>query len=143
MRTEDFHNWLSQASDLTPSQREQALAWLSEKRQLADVMAPITDPQPRCPSCHHTHCIHWGNAHGLPRYRCAACHKTFNALTATPLARLRHRECWSEYAQALIDGATVREAARRCGVHKDTAFRWRHRFLALPARSKPLHLAPK
>jgi transposase-like protein len=66
-----------------------------------------------------------------------ACHKTFNALSGTPLARLRHRARWAEYAQA---SSTVREAARRCGVHKNTAFRWRHRFLARPARSKPLHL---
>lgn len=140
MRTDDFHCWLSRASDLSPSQREQALASLSEKRQLGDVMAAIEDPQPRCPHCHHAHCIHWGNVHGLPRYRCGECHKTFNALTGTPLARLRHRECWAEYARALIDSTTVREAARRCGIHKDTAFRWRHRFLALPAHSKPLHL---
>jgi len=33
-------------------------------------------------------------------------------------------------AQALIEGLTVREAARRCGISKNTAFRWRHRFLA-------------
>jgi hypothetical protein len=76
----------------------------------------------------------------LPRYRCAACGKTFNALSGTPLARLRHRECWGEYARALIDGDSVRAAARRCGVHKNTAFRWRHRFLALPAGVKPSSL---
>jgi len=34
----------------------------------------------------------------------------------------------------------VRAGARRCGVHKNTAFRWRHRFLALPAELKPLSL---
>ena len=140
MRTEDFHRWLSQAANLTPSQRERALASLSEKVELSDVMAAIAEPQPRCPHCHYAHCVRWGNAHGLPRYRCGKCHKTFNALTGTPLARLRHRERWAEYAQTLIDGATVREAARRCGIHKDTAFRWRHRFLALPAASKPSHL---
>jgi len=39
-----------------------------------------------------------------------------------------------------MDGVSVREAARRCGIHKDTAFRWRHRFLSLPARAKPAHL---
>jgi transposase len=44
------------------------------------------------------------------------------------------------YAQALIEGTTVREAAGRCGIHKNTSFRWRHRFLALPAQAKPQHL---
>jgi len=140
MRTDDFHHWLSRASDLTPSQRERALAALSETRQPGDVIAALADREPRCPYCHDTDVVHWGNAHDLPRYRCRACRKTLNALTGAPLARLRHRECWPEYAQALIDSTTVREAARRCGVHKDTAFRWRHRFLSLPADAKPGHL---
>ncbi|RQX18019.1 IS1595 family transposase, partial [Aeromonas caviae] len=50
-------------------------------------------------------------------------------LTKTPLARLRKAQCWEDYAQALIDGLTVRQAAVRCGVCKNTAFLWRHRFL--------------
>lgn len=140
MRPNDFHHWLSRASELTPSQREQALASLSGIGHVGDVIAAIADWEPRCPHCLNTNCNHWGSAHGLPRYRCRACHRTFNALTATPLARLRHRERWARYAQALIDGTSVREAARRCDVHKDTAFRWRHRFLSLPARCKPTHL---
>jgi hypothetical protein len=45
------------------------------------------------------------------------------------LARLRKAEHWEDYAQALIDGLTVRQAAVRCGVCKNTAFLWRHRFL--------------
>ena len=140
MRTAAFHHWLSRASDLTPSQRQQARAWLRENRPLDEVLAVIAGRPLSCPTCHHPRGVHWGSAHGLPRYRCRACHRTFNALTGTPLARLRHRECWAAYAQALLDGATVREAARRCGIHKNTAFRWRHRFLSLPARSKPAHL---
>ncbi len=50
-------------------------------------------------------------------------------LTNTPLARLRKPQCWEDYAQALIDGLTVRQAAMRCRVGKNTAFLWRHRFL--------------
>lgn len=33
MRAEDFHSWLAQASELTPSQRQQAIDWLSQERQ--------------------------------------------------------------------------------------------------------------
>ncbi len=40
----------------------------------------------------------------------------------------------------MIAGETVRAAARRCGVHKNTSFRWRHRFLAKLSRAKPAHL---
>lgn len=35
--------------------------------------------------------------------------------------------------EALIDGETVRASAARAGIHKNTAFRWCHRFLAVPA----------
>jgi len=42
------------------------------------------------------------------------------------MARLRKAQCWEDYAQALIDGLTVRQASLRCGV---SAFLWRHRFL--------------
>lgn len=140
MRTEDFYRWLGKVPHLTLAQRRQTVELLSHEQPLAELVAAITDPRLRCPHCHHPHCGHWGQAHGLPRYRCRACGKTFNAVTSTPLAHLRHREQWTTYAQALIDGETVRKAARRCGVHKTTSFRWRHRFLALPAIAKPLHL---
>jgi transposase-like protein len=141
MRTLAFRDWLAKAEELTPAQRQQAIAGLRpERRSAPDPLAVVLDASRACPHCHHRVCRRWGQAHGLPRFRCAACGHTFNALTGTPLARLRHREGWGEYAQALIDGRSVRAAARRCGVHKNTAFRWRHRFLALPAGGKPSHL---
>lgn len=140
MRTEAFRQWLSQADRLTAVQRRRAVEILRQERKLPDPLAGILAVEPACPGCHHRPCGRWGKAHGLPRYRCGACGKTFNVLSGTPLARLRHHECWDEYARALIEADTVRAAARRCGVHKNTAFRWRHRFLALPAGLKPSSL---
>lgn len=129
MRAEAFHQCLSQADALTAAQRRRAVEILHQERKLPDPLAGILAVAPTCPHRHHRPCGRWGNAHGLPR----SWGKTFHVLSGTPLARLRHRECWDEYARALIDGDTVRAAARRGGVHKNTAFRWRHRFLALPA----------
>ena len=140
MRLENFHHWLSQAKDLTPSQLEQAFTSINQQQQTTMVMTTLSDQQQYCPHCGHDHITRWGNAHGLPRYRCNSCQKTFNTLTGTPLAHLRHRECWAQYAQALIDGLSVRKAAEQCGVHKNTTFRWRHRFLASPATAEPMHL---
>ena len=34
----------------------------------------------------------------------------------------------------MIDGLTVRKAARQCGISKNTAFLWRHRFLSHAAK---------
>ena len=82
-----------------------------------------------------------GTASGMPRYRCKACARTFNALTKTPLANLRMKEKWATQAEVMIDGISLAKAARRCGVHPTTAFRWRHRFLASLAGDKPKALS--
>jgi transposase-like protein len=83
-----------------------------------------------CPHCDNRDVVRWGHASDLPRYRCKACLRTFNALTKTPLAKLRMKDKWAAQTEAMIDGVSLAQAARRCGVHPTTAFRWRHRFLA-------------
>jgi transposase-like protein len=90
-----------------------------------------------CPHCDNRDVVRWGKASDLPRYRCKACSRTFNALTKTPLANLRMKEKWSTQTQAMIDGVSTAQAAQRCDVHYTTAFRWRHRFLAALAGDKP------
>ena len=93
-----------------------------------------------CPHCGGDAIRRWGGANGKPRYRCTSCGKTFNALTGTPLAGLRHMDRWNDQAQALIRGETVAKAAGRCEVAYTTAFRWRHRFLAALNSDQPQHL---
>jgi transposase-like protein len=88
-----------------------------------------------CPHCAGSCCHRCGQANGLQRYRCLGCGRSFNALTGTPLARLRLREKWLPYLQCLIGSETVRAAARRVAVAKSTSFRWRHRFLAALRRA--------
>ncbi|HEX8602620.1 MAG TPA: IS1595 family transposase [Pseudoduganella sp.] len=88
-----------------------------------------------CPHCAGSRCHRCGQANGLQRYRCLGCGRSFNALTGTPLARLRLREKWLPYLQCLIGSDTVRAAARRVVVAKSTSFRWRHRFLAALRRA--------
>jgi transposase-like protein len=89
-----------------------------------------------CPHCHGMHVVRNGTTRGLQRHRCRGCGRTFNALTHTPLARLRYRERWLDHSQALIDGLSITKAALRLEVARSTAFRWRHRFLALPHQVK-------
>ncbi len=93
-----------------------------------------------CPHCDAKDVRSWGYASGLPRYRCIDCRRTFNALTGTSLAHLRHKDRWSDQARALMTAESVADAAARCGVAYTTAFRWRHRFLAAPALDKPTAL---
>jgi len=57
------------------------------------------------------------------------------------LARLRKKEKWLEYAEALKEGLTIEKAAKRCGVDPTMAFRWRHRFLKAFSADKALELS--
>ena len=93
-----------------------------------------------CPHCGGDDIRPRGKASGKPRYRCTSCGKSFNPLTGTPLAGLRHMDRWSAQAQALISGETVAQAADRCNVAYTTAFRWRHRFLTALNHDQPQRL---
>lgn len=68
-----------------------------------------------CPHCASSRVVRNGLADGLQRYKCRACGKTFNALTGTPLARLRHKGKWLEQARAMADGLTGSPSGRALG----------------------------
>jgi len=89
-------------------------------------------PHCRCPRSHRC-----GQASGLQRFRCLGCRRSYNALTGTPLARLRKKERWLDYLQCVLESRTVREAASIAGVHRTTSFRWRHRFVPGAVRDRP------
>jgi hypothetical protein len=54
------------------------------------------------------------------RFRCKGCGgRSFNALTGTPLARLRKKECWLDFGRSLSECETVVASAGRCsGQHR-------------------------
>lgn len=95
---------------------------------------------PCCPHCHCPRVHRCGSASGLQRWRCLACRRSFNALTNTPLARLRKKALWLPYLQCVLESRTVRAAAELVGVHRTTSFRWRHRFVPGAARKRPARL---
>lgn len=132
----DFVQLLRQLGRLTQGQRAQVRSALEEMAHppISAVASALPGPS-ACPHCQAPagQLRPWGFSHGLARLRCRACHKTSNVLTGTSLARLRKREQWTTYAQALMEGVSVRQAAQRCGVDKNTAFLWRHRFLKAPS----------
>lgn len=142
MAPSDFVKLLGQLASLSPKQREQVHKSLDAlTNTCASAVASVIPGSDVCPHCQAPaeQLRPWGQSHGLARMRCRACCKTSNALTGTPLAHLRKREQWMRHAQALIEGASVRQAAQCCGVDKNTAFRWRHRFLQAAATHRPAH----
>lgn len=127
-----FREWLAGAETLTADQRQEACQVLVGQPPAVEVVATIEDrlrDHRRCPHGDTTGAVKCGRANGLQRYRCKACRRSFNALTGTPLARLRHKDRWLAFADSLKDRMAVRRSARHCGVAASTAFRWRHRFL--------------
>jgi transposase-like protein len=128
-----FKQFIEQAARLSPRQRAD-LAELLNRSLLQEKTAALIEeasaPHRACPRCGSVHLHRHGQAHGLQRYRCVDCARTFNALTGTPLARLRHRTKWLPYLDCMLQSGTVRRAAALVGIHKNTSFRWRHRFLS-------------
>lgn len=139
MDTQTFHHWLAQLSQLSTQQKStlnQALQNLPPSAVLEGLPALQS-----CPHCKAKaeHLAPWGWSRRLRRYRCRACRRTCSALSATSLSRLHYPERWIDYAQALIDGLSVRKAAKLCEISKNTAFLWRHRFLASAAQHHAKH----
>ena len=97
---------LSEAADTpdiemctAPDQGASSLEWAADEPRPANPLlaAPPANPfgaagvaalgQRRvdsvgCPHCDNCDVVRWGKASDLPRYRCKACSRTFNALTA-------------------------------------------------------------
>lgn len=143
MNTEEFGKLKGGLANLTPNQRRQIkdhIHAVEQQQAVHLILESRVIEHPVCPYCGEGSVARWGTASGLQRYRCVTCKHTFNALTGTPLAGLRHKEVWLSYAEQMVQGQSVRRSAEACGVHRNTAFRWRHRFLSLPNGQQPSRL---
>jgi transposase-like protein len=135
-----FNSYLTQIAQLTRAQCTRVLALLKPavvQGRTAAVIEAAAAPGLCCPRCRGTQLYRHGTKSGLQRFRCRACGRTFNSLTGTPLARLRHKEKWLDFGDCMLDSRTVRKAAARVGVDKNTSLRWRHRFLMATKTDRP------
>lgn len=127
-------------AELTHGQAQKVIAALQQRGDGDEVQRLLDqrlEDDPKCPHCGSKRTEGWGRErNGLKRSRCLDCKRTFNPLTGTPLAGLRKKERWLSYAAALNESLPVRKAAKVCQVNKNTAFKWRHRFLKAQNQSK-------
>ena len=138
-----FDSLVSEISALTAGQSAHLLASLKESigtEKIAGLILAARAKQLCCPRCQCTSLYRHGEANGLQRFRCRKCSRTFNALTGTPLARLRHKAKWLAYLACMLDSRTVRKAATVVGVARNTSMRWRHRFLTWTKDDRPARL---
>ncbi len=139
-----FQEWLASVDALNEEQKRAVVAALNGESDEVQVLAALegmVGPERQCPRCSTAGAHIRGKANGLTRYCCKGCKRTFNAITGTPLARLRKRDQWLTYSASLSARETISAAQDRCGVARTTAFRWRQRFLeGIQAVTKSLQI---
>jgi len=132
-----FHAIVAAVAKFSPDQVENLRAALDSHDPAAAILAALNGligPERRCPHCKACGAVKRGVNDGLTRYRCKGCGRTFNALSGTPLSKLKMKGRWILFAQAAMRGETLKETAAHCDVHIETAHRWRHRFLGTSSR---------
>lgn len=136
MKNSQFQALLQQINSLNYSQLKRLRHNTDAQISSNAVGQAISDREENlniCPHCHSDKLNRWGmTKQGIQRYHCKACSKTFNALSGTPLYRMRQPEKWLRYTQLMWDGKSLRKAASELDINLRTSFRWRHAFLKSP-----------
>jgi len=132
MKRSDFARLLDVVEELSMEERARLRSALEEGGASVNerIVRVRAAERPKCAWCGDGRVIRWGTAHGLPRFRCKACSRTFGPLSGTTLSGLQKRARWGRHAECLKQGLVLREVAAACGVHISTAHRWRHRFVS-------------
>ena len=131
-----FNQLIKQLPALTDAQIHTLCLELKGKDKISKIITSLEQrlvDAPCCPHCQHDNIIRHGKTNNMQRYRCKHCLKTFVSTTKTPLARLRYKERWFDYFGCMLESKVLRASAKKCKISLTTSFRWRHRFLQLPA----------
>lgn len=143
MRQRDFDRLIVALTKASPAQLRAAEERLTEINSSREAlrMADHRLDQGACPHCKASSFHRWGRTPaGVQRYRCDSCSKTFTALTGTPFNGVHNKARLLENASCMREFLSVRKAARRLGVHRNTAFRYRHRMMPALAKHQPRSL---
>ena len=107
MKKSTFQRCLRAVDSMTSAQRHDlkvAIERRNKKDLVADVASLVGNPTVFS-HCHHPDIRPWEQAAGLPRFRCRGCHRTFNALSNTPLAGLHHKDRWLFFLEKFSEGS--------------------------------------
>ena len=84
-------------------------------------------------------CLHCGSVHavrngrradGTQRYICRDCGKSFVVTTNSIVSGTQKSlAVWEKYIDCMMNGYSIRKTADICGIHRNTAFLWRHKIL--------------
>ena len=124
MKKTTFQRCLRAVDSITSSQRHELKASIEHgdtKDLVGDVASLVGNPTV-CPHCHHPEIRPWGQAAGLPRFRCQGCKRIFNALTNTSISGLHHKDRWLFFLEKFSERESVRKAAWRCVITRKPLF---------------------
>ena len=99
-----FRDWVSNIDELTAAKCREVAAVMPDPPEGETSLAAIElriDEERRCPHCGSGGTLSPGKAHGLCRYRCKSCGRTFDPLTGTARSWLHRKERWLSFATAL------------------------------------------
>ena len=84
-----------------------------------------------CPLCGCIHVVRNGHRKdGTQRYVCKDCGKSFVIATNSIVSGTRKDlSVWEQYIDCMMNGLFIRKTAVACGIHRNTAFLWRHKIL--------------
>lgn len=84
-----------------------------------------------CPICGSVSVVRNGHrADGVQRFICRDCQKSFVATTNSIVAGTqKDLSVWEQYISCMMQGLSIRKTAEICGIHRNTAFYWRHKIL--------------
>lgn len=84
-----------------------------------------------CPHCGCLHVVRNGKrADGTQKYLCRDCGKSFVITSNTIVSGTRKElAVWKNYIDCMMQGLPIRKTAEICGIHRNTAFYWRHKIL--------------
>lgn len=145
MRKREFERLVESLGELSPAQLKQLtqrVERLNDRQEVQGLTEQRVEALGACPLCSHAEFARWGSTKaGVQRYRCGGCRKTFTNLTGTPFNRVHDKTKLLENAGCMKQLLSVREAAEQLGVHRNTAFRYRHLMMPFLEKHQPVELS--
>ena len=124
---------------IRPEEREEMLGLLLEAVAGEMPAGAEEEPPAACPRCGCPRTVRRGrDADGAQRRLCRGCGRSFRASTGRVLGTTKlPAATWARYAELMLAGATLRDAAAACGVSLKTSFSMRHRLCEVMASMLP------
>jgi len=130
----DYQEILSAIRTLPLHQQGQLVIELTGKPITPDYISlrreQLMNKQIGCPHCNGQKYYRYGKDKGSVRFKCKGCKLTFTEHTGTWLAGFHKKELVKDYIELMHQEKSLDKIKKELGIHKKTAFDWRHKILS-------------